>query len=109
VSGSSLCVNAEYLDVHQHLFAGIEELLGAQEPSAIRWLQEVLVSPAHDLDRGDDRRRDVLFPHLLDSRSNLAVAQVGVGQLVGIEETHHSSSEPARLRLAYVSRIISWA
>jgi hypothetical protein len=96
----SLCVDAEDLDVHQHLFAGIEQLLGAQELCAIRRLPDVLVSPANDLDRGDDGRRDILFPHLFDSRSDLAMARMGVGHRVRIEEVHHFRSDSGRRRLA---------
>ena len=46
-----------------------------------------------DLDRDDDGRRDILFPHLFDSRSDHAMAEVGVGHRVRIEEVHHSCSD----------------
>jgi hypothetical protein len=94
-----LVIDILAVNVPRYIFAGIEQLLCAEELCTVCRLQDVLMTPVNDLDRGHDGRRYILFARLFDSRSERTMAQVAVGRRIRIEEVHHPRSDSGR-RLA---------
>jgi hypothetical protein len=88
-----LVIDISAVNVPRYIFAGIEQLLCAEELCTVCRLQDVLMTPVNDLDRGHGGRRYIPFVHQFDSRSDRTMAQLGVSLRARIEEVHHLRSD----------------